>query len=189
MGHAHIVRMAHYAALIARMLGLSAVDQSLLLDAAPMHDIGKVGIADAILLKPGCLTVEEQAVMRTHPFLGYKLLNGSASKALQAGADIALGHHEKFDGTGYPAGLVGEAIPIFSRIVAVADVFDALTSERPYKKAWTLAQATDYLKLNSGTHFDPACVNAFLADWEAVLDIKLRFQDENESDAPPFNAI
>jgi putative two-component system response regulator len=116
--------------------------------------------------------------MRTHPVLGYKLLNGSASRVLQAGADIALGHHEKFDGSGYPSGLVGEAIPIFSRIVAVADVFDALTSERPYKKAWPLAQATDFLKANAGSHFDPACVVAFLSDWAAVLDVKKRFQDE-----------
>jgi putative two-component system response regulator len=148
---AHISRMAHYSALIARELGLSVFDQTLLLEAAPMHDIGKVGIADAILLKPGRLNDDELAVMRTHPVLGYQLLNGSSSKVLQTGADIALGHHEKFDGSGYPSGLVGEAIPIFSRIVAVADVFDALTSERPYKKAWPLAQATDFLKASVGS--------------------------------------
>ncbi len=178
---AHILRMAHYSALIARELGLSVFDQTLLLEAAPMHDIGKVGIADAILLKPGRLTEDELVVMRTHPLLGYKLLNGSSSKVLQTGADIALGHHEKFDGSGYPSGLVGEAIPIFSRIVAVADVFDALTSERPYKQAWSLARSTDFLKANAGTHFDPLCVDAFLADWASVLEIKKRFQDEDES--------
>jgi putative two-component system response regulator len=175
---AHILRMAHYSALIARALGLSVLDQTLLLEAAPLHDLGKVGIADAILLKPGRHSDEEQAVMRTHAVLGYKLLNGSASRVLQAGADIALGHHEKFDGSGYPSGLAGEAIPIFSRIVAVADVFDALTSERPYKKAWPLAQATDFLKANAGSHFDPVCVDAFLSDMAAVLDIQKRFQDE-----------
>lgn len=178
---AHILRMAHYSALIARELGLSVLDQTLLLEAAPMHDIGKVGISDAIMLKPGRLTEDELAVMQTHPLLGYKLLNGSASKVLQAGADIALGHHEKFDGSGYPSGLMGEAIPIFSRIVAVADVFDALTSERSYKKAWSLERSTDFLKANSGIHFDPACVHAFLADWAAVLEIKKRFQDEGEN--------
>jgi len=178
---AHILRMAHYSALIARELGLSVSDQTLLLEAAPMHDIGKVGIPDAILLKPDRLTEHEMSVMRSHPLLGYKLLNGSASKVLQAGAEIALGHHEKFDGSGYPAGLVGEAIPIFSRIVAVADVFDALTSERPYKKAWTMEQSIGFLKANSGSHFDPACVEAFLVDWAAVLAIKKRFQDEDES--------
>lgn len=177
---AHILRMAHYSALIAKELGLSVLDQTLLLESAPMHDIGKVGIADAILLKPGRLTEQEQTVMRTHPLLGFKLLNGSASKVLQAGADIALGHHEKFDGTGYPSGLVGEAIPIFSRIVAVADVFDALTSERPYKAAWSLEKSIDFLKAQSGTHFDPACVDAFLADMGAVLEIKGRFQDDDE---------
>lgn len=175
---AHISRMAHYSALIARALGLSVFDQTLILEAAPMHDIGKVGIADAILLKPGRLTEQEQAVMRTHPLLGYQLLNGSASRVLQAGADIALGHHEKFDGSGYPAGLVGEAIPIFSRIVAVADVFDALSSERPYKAAWPLAQSVEFLKANAGSHFDPVCVDAFLADWDAVLAVKQRFQDD-----------
>ena len=178
---AHILRMAHYSALIARELGLSVLDQTLILEAAPMHDIGKVGIPDAILLKPGRLTEGEQAVMRTHPLLGFKLLNGSASKVLQAGAEIALGHHEKFDGSGYPSGLVGEAIPIFSRIVAVADVFDALTSERPYKAAWSIPNSIDFLKANSGTHFDPACVDAFLADMGAVLEIKGRFYDDDES--------
>jgi putative two-component system response regulator len=178
---AHILRMAHYSALIARELGLSVFDQTLLLEAAPLHDIGKVGIADAILLKPGRLTEDELTVMKTHAFLGYKLLKGSSSKVLQTGADIALGHHEKFDGSGYPSGLVGEAIPLFSRIVAVADVFDALTSERPYKQAWSLERATDFLKVNAGTHFDPLCVDAFLADWTAVLEIKKRFQDEDES--------
>jgi putative two-component system response regulator len=186
---AHILRMAHYSALIARELGLSVFDQTLLLEAAPMHDIGKVGIADAILLKPGRLTDEELAVMRTHPLLGFKLLNGSASRVLQAGADIALGHHEKFDGSGYPGGLVGEAIPIFSRIVAVADVFDALTSQRPYKAAWSLSASIDFLKANSGSHFDPACVDAFLADWQGVLAIKSRFHDDDEDALLNVSAI
>ena len=174
---AHILRMAHYSELIAKSLGLSVADQVLLLEAAPMHDIGKVGIADGILLKPGRLTPEEMEIMKQHAFIGYEILKGSSSKVLQAGADIALAHHEKFDGTGYPNSLYGNGIPIFSRIVAVADVFDALTSERPYKKAWSLEQAAEHLKANAGTHFDPVCVDAFFEQWGSVLEVRQRFTD------------
>ena len=175
---AHILRMAHYSQLIARGLGLSINDQELLLEAAPMHDIGKVGIADKILLKPGRLDAEEFEVMKQHAIYGYELLHGSSSKVLQAGAEIARGHHEKFDGSGYPAGVTGTDIPIFSRIVAVADVFDALTSERPYKKAWTLEAAVDFLVQGSGNHFDPQCVQAFLNAWDDVMEIRGRYQEE-----------
>ena len=178
---AHILRMAHYSQLIARELGLPPEEQNLLLEAAPMHDIGKVGILDKILLKPGRLDIDEFEVMKEHAMYGWELLRGSASKVLMAGAEIAKGHHEKFDGSGYPQGLKGEAIPIFSRIVAVADVFDALTSERPYKKAWELEDAVDFFVHGSGTHFDPRCVKAFLNAWEDVLAIRARYQDENES--------
>ena len=174
---AHILRMAHYSELIAKGLGLSVADQVLLLEAAPMHDIGKVGIADGILLKPGRLTPEEMEIMKQHAMIGYDILKGSSSKVLQAGADIARAHHEKFDGTGYPNALKGLEIPVFSRIVAVADVFDALTSERPYKKAWSLEQAADHIKTNVGTHFDPVCVDAFFMQWDAVLEIRARFTD------------
>ncbi len=170
--------MAHYSELIARGLGLSVADQELLLEAAPMHDIGKVGIADNILLKPGRLNPEEFETMKLHSVYGYEILQGSSSKVLQAGAAIAWAHHEKFDGSGYPNGLKGQDIPIFSRIVAVADVFDALTSERPYKKAWPLEQAAAHLKANAGTHFDPACVTAFFAHWDEVLAVRQRFKDE-----------
>ena len=169
---AHILRMAHFSKLIAAGLGLSVEDQELLLEAAPLHDIGKVGIADKILLKPGRLDVEEFEVMKQHAVFGYELLKGSSSRVLQAGAEIARGHHEKYDGSGYPLGLKGEEIPIFSRIVAVADVFDALTSERPYKKAWTLEASVDLLVSGSGIHFDPQCVQAFLNAWEQVLEIR-----------------
>ncbi|MES2584712.1 MAG: HD domain-containing phosphohydrolase [Pseudomonadota bacterium] len=175
---AHILRMAHYSHLIARRLGLSLEDQELLLEAAPMHDIGKVGIADKILLKPGRLDGEEFEVMKQHAMYGYELLKGSSSKVLQAGAEIARGHHEKYDGTGYPNGVRGTDIPLFSRIVAVADVFDALTSERPYKAAWTLEAAADFLRTGSGTHFDPECVQSFLDAWDEVLDIRRRYQEE-----------
>ncbi len=175
---AHILRMAHYSQLIARGLGLSVADQELLLQAAPLHDIGKVGIADSILLKPGRLTPEEFETMKLHAVYGYEILQGSASAVLQAGAAIALGHHEKFDGSGYPAGLKGEAIPIFSRVVAVADVFDALTSARPYKVAWTPEAATTYLQQQSGVHFDPACVLTFFHHWDEVRHIRARFVDD-----------
>ena len=175
---AHILRMAHFSKLIAAGMGLSVDDQELLLEAAPMHDIGKVGIADKILLKPGRLDHEEFEVMKQHAILGFELLKGSASRVLQAGAEIARGHHEKFDGSGYPAGIKGKEIPIFSRIVAVADVFDALTSERPYKKAWSLEAAVDFLVAGSGSHFDPDCVQAFLSAWDDVLEIRARFHED-----------
>ena len=166
---AHISRVGHYAYLIA---------QGLILDAAAMHDIGKVGIPDHILLKPGRLDEAEMEIMRQHASLGHELLKGSSSRLLQAGATIALGHHEKFDGSGYPQGLRGEDIPLFGRIVAVADVFDALTSERPYKKPWSLEDAADYLRAQRGLHFDPQCVDVFLAAWPQVLAIRQRFADE-----------
>lgn len=174
---AHIVRMANYSMLIARELGLPEDDQQLLLEAAPMHDIGKVGIADSILLKPGRLTPEEFEVMKQHAMFGYELLSGSSSRLLQAGAEIARGHHEKFDGSGYPYGLKGEDIPVFSRIVAVADVFDALTSARPYKEAWNIEDAVDFLKNGTGTHFDPACVNAFLKAWTDVERVRVEYPE------------
>jgi putative two-component system response regulator len=180
---AHILRMAHFSQVIARELGLSEAEQQLLLEAAPMHDIGKVGIADKILLKPGRLDADEFEIMKQHAVYGYELLKGSSSQVLQAGAEIALGHHEKFDGSGYPNGLQGEAIPLFSRIVAVADVFDALTSERPYKKAWTLEAAVDFLNAGAGTHFDPACVKAFLTAWDDVMQVRDRYQEEPSPEA------
>lgn len=174
----HVQRMAHYSALIAEQLGLDTSTQKLLLQAAPMHDIGKIGIPDHILLKPGCLTVDEFDVMKEHARLGYDLLKGSASPVLRAGAEIAHTHHEKFDGSGYPNGLIGENIPIFGRIVAVADVFDALGSERPYKKAWSLEEARNFLLDGRGGHFDPRCVDAFIGVWDRVLEIRERFDED-----------
>jgi putative two-component system response regulator len=174
---AHILRMANYSCLIARNLELSADDQETLLQAAPMHDVGKLGTPDHILLKPGRLTVEEFEIMKRHAVIGHEILKDSASPVLQAAAQIALTHHEKYDGSGYPQGLVGAQIPVFGRIVAVADVFDALTSERPYKKAWELDQAQAYLLDGCGKHFDPACVDAFLYGWDDVLAIRDRYHD------------
>lgn len=174
---AHLLRMANYSRLIAKNLGLSSGDQELVREAAPMHDIGKVGIPDHILLKPGRLTDEEMVVMRTHSTIGADILSKSSSPLLQTAATIALSHHEKYDGSGYPHGLHSDDIPLYGRIVAVADVFDALTSERPYKPAWDMDRAINFMRGQSGKHFDPACVAAFFQDWDAVLDIYQSFSD------------
>ena len=175
---AHILRMAHYSRLIAEQIGLSGEMQELILGAAPMHDVGKIAIPDHILLKPGRLDEPELVVMRTHAEKGYEILRGSKSKMLDLAAVIAWTHHEKVDGTGYPRGLRGDDIPLPGRIVAVADVFDALTSERPYKKAWEIERATAWLRENAGRHFDTACVDAFLARENDFLEIRASFQDE-----------
>jgi response regulator RpfG family c-di-GMP phosphodiesterase len=160
----HLLRMARYCALIGHNLGLNANTVDLLAVTAPMHDIGKVGIPDSILLKKGSLTADEIGVLQTHTQIGYDILKGSPSKYLSTGAIIALSHHEKYDGSGYPNGLLGGDIPIVARVVAVADVFDALISARPYKAAWAVEPSIAYLRNGRGTYFDPACVDAFLAD-------------------------
>lgn len=173
----HIQRMANYSCLIAEQLGLPSDAQTLILQAAPMHDVGKIGIPDQILLKPGALTTEEFERMKTHTTIGFELLKGSESAILQAAATIAVSHHEKFDGSGYPYGVAGEEIPLFGRIVAVADVFDALTSERPYKKAWSVERAAEFLREGRGRHFDPSCLDAFIARWSDVMAVYSRFRD------------
>ena len=175
---AHLMRMSHYSRLIARNLGEADEFQELLFQAAPMHDLGKVGTPDHILLKPGRLEPDEMTVMRRHAEIGYEILRDSPSPILQLAATIAHTHHEKFDGGGYPRGLAGRDIPLAGRIVAVADVFDALSSERPYKRAWTLEQASDFLRANRGTHFDPDCIDAFFAGWEGVTAVRNQFNDE-----------
>lgn len=175
---AHILRMAHYSKHIARVLGLPIDQQDLLLEAAPMHDLGKVGIPDSILLKPGKLTSEEFTYMKQHATIGYELLKTNSSPLLKVAAEIAYTHHEKFDGSGYPNGLAGHDIPLYGRIVAVADVFDALTSERPYKKAWSVEQASQLLREGAGQHFDPDCVEAFFNDFADVTVIKNNFMDD-----------
>lgn len=174
----HIKRMSWYSKHIATQLGFPVAEQELILEAAPMHDIGKVGIPDAILLKPEKLTDTEFFFMKEHTKIGFEILDGSASCLMRVGAQIALSHHEKYDGSGYPYGLKGEEIPIYGRIIAVADVFDALTSARPYKKAWPIEKAVAFLKDNSGKHFDPACIEAFFKDWDNVLAIRQRFDED-----------
>jgi putative two-component system response regulator len=173
----HIMRIAHYSKHIARVLGLSLAQQDLLFEAAPLHDIGKVDTPDNILLKPGKLSASESFVMKQHALVGFELLNNSHSALLQVAAEIAYTHHEKFDGSGYPRGLAGNDIPLFGRIVAVADVFDALTSARPYKKAWRVEAASKLLREQASLHFDPACIDAFFSDFDEVLMIKQQFLD------------
>ena len=173
----HLIRMAKYSALCANHLGLGAEMVHVIEVAAPMHDIGKIGIPDSVLIKEGPLTPAEQEIMRTHPRMGYDILKGSPSKYLSMGSIIALGHHEKFDGTGYPNGLHGEDIPLVARVVAVADVFDALVSERPYKRAWPMEEAIELLKAQRGKHFDPKCVDAFLGDRTKIDAIFAELRD------------
>ncbi len=171
----HIVRMGHLAALLAETLGESPSDVELLRLAAPMHDIGKVATPDHILLKRGALTSDEWKIMRAHATAGYEILKVSNSVLLRAGATIALTHHEKFDGSGYPYGTKGEDIPLAGRITALVDVFDALTSKRPYKEAWPMSEALDRIKQDAGKHFDPRLVEAFFTVIPRVNAIKVRY--------------
>jgi putative two-component system response regulator len=171
----HILRMSHTCALLARAVGWSEADCDLILNASPMHDIGKIGIPDAIMLKPGTLEPHEWEIMKTHATIGGKLLEGDDSTLMHMAREIALTHHEKWDGSGYPNGLAGEAIPPAGRIAALADVFDALTSARPYKKAWTVEAAVGYIKENSGRHFDPALVAVFPRELPGIVAIRERF--------------
>lgn len=173
----HIVRMSHYAALLGQAAGMNDEECELLRQAMPMHDIGKIGIPDRILLKSGKLTDEEWEIMKTHPRLGAELLSGGQSALLQMGEIIALTHHEKWDGTGYPNKLSGEDIPLPGRICALCDVFDALTSERPYKEAWPIDKAADELQRIKGTHLDPHLVDLFDGILPVILEIKETYSD------------
>jgi putative two-component system response regulator len=167
----HTLRVARYSRLIAGQLGLPARLCRDIYLAAPLHDVGEVAIPDNILLKPGRLTEEEMAVIRTHATIGARILADSACELIQLGAQIAASHHERWDGAGYPNGLKETAIPIAARVVAVADVFDALTTRRPYKEPMPLEVARDYLVENKARQFDPACVDAFLSRWDEVVAI------------------
>ncbi len=173
----HVIRMSHYSRLIALACGFSETLAEDLLNAAPMHDIGKIGIPDSIMLKPGKLTDEEFAIMKRHPIIGAEILGESDSRLLQIARVVALYHHEKWDGSGYPHGLQGEAIPIEARIVALADVFDALTSKRPYKEAWPVEQALEHIRQQAGKHFDPALVRLLDREIDGILEIKERFAE------------
>jgi putative two-component system response regulator len=173
----HIHRMSRYSALMAEKYGLDEDQVDLVLNASPMHDIGKIGIPDAILLKPGPLDPAEWEVMKTHTEIGAKILDSSSSNYLAAGRSIALAHHEKWDGSGYPAGLAGEDIPLFGRICAIADVFDALTSKRPYKEPYPNEKALEIMREGRGTHFQPELLDLFFDNFAMVEEIQKQFRD------------
>lgn len=169
---AHIWRMAAYAGALAMAVGYGMEERQLLELAAPMHDTGKIGIRDSILRKPSPLSADEWVEMRTHTRIGHDILARSAAPVFRLAAEIALRHHEKWDGGGYPDGLSGEAIPLSARIVALADVFDALTTRRPYKEPWPVEKAMGYLRDGAGGHFEPRLVTAFMDILPGILDIK-----------------
>ncbi|MGH1573920.1 HD-GYP domain-containing protein [Methylobacterium sp. P31] len=165
----HTWRVARYSRIVAEGLGLAPDFCRNLYLAAPLHDVGKVGIPDRVLLKPGRLDPDEFALVKTHTAIGKRILGGSASELIRFAAEIAESHHEKWDGSGYPKGLAGTAIPLAARIVAVADVFDALTTQRPYKEAMSFETALACIRAESGRHFDSICVEAFCACWPDIL--------------------
>lgn len=173
----HVIRMSHYARLLGAAAGLPEREVDTLFSAAPMHDVGKIGIPDSILRKPGPLDEAEWDIMKKHPEMGAQIIGGSGSSLLQTAVTIALTHHEKWDGTGYPAGLRGEAIPLIGRIIAIADVFDALTTERPYKKAWPVEKAIEMLNESSGKHFDPTLATLFLNIQPAITEIRTQLAE------------
>lgn len=175
----HVIRMSHFARLTGAACGLGASSLDLLFHAAPMHDVGKIGVPDNILLKPGKLDEVEWEVMRQHPRMGAEILGQHSNALLQAAREVALTHHEKWDGTGYPQGLRGEEIPIFGRIVAIADVFDALTSTRPYKKAWDVDAALAHIEAAAGLHFDPSLIVPFKAALPEMLAIREKYAEEH----------
>lgn len=172
---AHIHRMSHYSAILAEGLGLSSDEVDNLRYASPMHDIGKLGVPDAILMKPGKLTPQEFEEIKKHTLYGAKILENARADLLKSSEIIALTHHEKWDGTGYPKGLREEQIPLSGRIVALADVFDALTSKRVYKPAFSLEQSLDIIKEGAGKHFDPAVVQSFMGNLDKILAVKAQY--------------
>ena len=177
----HIQKIGFYSTKIAEHLGLSKEQVELIKYSSPLHDIGKLRIPDHILLKPGPLTKDEWEIMKTHTIMGAKILEGSKIKYLKAAEKIALLHHEKWDGTGYPYGLKGKKIPLFARIVSIADVFDALTSDRPYRKAFSVEEAFEIIKNESGKHFDPELVEIFLKIKDEIIEIRTLFKDEKNN--------
>ncbi|EJE54011.1 response regulator containing a CheY-like receiver domain and an HD-GYP domain [Acidovorax sp. CF316] len=173
----HVIRMSHFAHVLALALGHSPAWAEDLLNAAPMHDVGKIGIPDAVLRKPGPLDAGEWETMRRHPQIGAEIIGEHPGGVLRLAHAIALTHHEKWDGSGYPKGLAGEAIPVEARIVALADVFDALTARRPYKEPWSTEDTVAHLRAQAGKHFDPAMVEVFIAQLPQLLEIQARWKD------------
>lgn len=175
----HVIRMSHYSQLLGLVNGMSEDEAKILLNAAPMHDIGKIGIPDNILLKPGKLSIEEWSVMQQHPKIGADILGKQNTVLLSMARKIAFTHHEKWDGSGYPRGLRGKDIPLHGRVVAIADVFDALTTKRPYKKAWSVEDALEVIKKGAGTHFDTNLVEKFLSVMPEILKMKGKYAEIN----------
>jgi putative two-component system response regulator len=167
----HVIRMSYYCKVMAAAIGMSDEEAELILNASPMHDIGKIGIPDNILSKPGKLDAQERAIMEQHTLIGARIIGEHNTPLLDMARTVALTHHEKWDGTGYPRGIKGENIPLVGRIVAVADVFDALVSKRPYKKAWPAEKAVAVIKEESGKHFDPEVVKVFLANLNEIIKL------------------
>lgn len=176
----HIIRMSKISAVLGSASGMDSLQCDLLLNASPMHDIGKIGIPDEILQKPGKLTEEEWVVMKTHPEIGADILSGDDSELMVMAKEIALTHHEKWNGQGYPHGLAGESIPLVGRIVAVADVFDALTSVRPYKEAWPVDRAIELIRNEAGQHFDPRLVSHFIDNLDEIVRIIERYAEPED---------
>jgi len=168
----HIVRMSRYSELLAEKLGLPVNEVQDILYAAPMHDIGKIGIPDSILMKPGKLTGAEFEIMKTHTTIGAKIFVDSTAEILQLAQRVAISHHEKWNGQGYPQGLSKDKIPLVGRIVSIADVFDALTSKRPYKDPFPVEVAVDIIEKEQGEHFDPEIVQIFLENVDSIVEIK-----------------
>ena len=174
----HVIRMSHYARLIAIAMNANEEWVEQIYNAAPMHDIGKIGIPDAYLLKQGALDDAEWQVMAKHPEFGVAILGDNSSELLKMAKEIALNHHEKWDGSGYPHGLKGEEIPLSARIIAIADVFDALTTVRPYKQAWTVEKAVDFIDQNAGLHFDPNLISVFHRALPEILKVKEEYAEQ-----------
>ena len=178
----HVIRMSHFSKLIALAYGGHAEWVDNLFNAAPMHDVGKIGIPDHILLKPGPLDDQEWDLMKQHTLFGADIIGKDHNPLLQMSRSIALTHHERWDGSGYPQGLAGKQIPLEGRIVAIADVFDALISERPYKQAWSLEQAVAAINQDSGSHFDPELIRLFNQVLPDIIEIRKQYADEDQSD-------
>lgn len=171
----HLTKMSYFCNILAKMAGVNSTKSTLIFHATPMHDVGKIGISETILQKPGKLSINEFEIMKTHSFIGAKLLSGNDSPLLKMARTVALTHHERWDGSGYPNGLAKEEIPLSGRIAAICDVFDALVSQRPYKKPWPLDIAFDEIKKGRGAHFDPKLVDLFLKNKTQFKDIHTRF--------------
>ena len=179
----HVIRMSHFSRILGIAAGMSENEADDLLHAAPMHDVGKIGIPDRILQKAGPLDPDEWKIMQSHATIGAEIIGEHEGGMLKLAHDIAITHHEKYDGSGYPNRLAGERIPLAGRIVAIADVFDALTSIRPYKRAWSEEEAVDYLMQQKGRHFDPALVDLFVAQLPAIRTVRLRWAEKEQAEA------